>query len=55
VAIAEARVDVQEGHLGCLTGHDLTYYDYVSVSKDGFVPISVRPTTSSTRLTGNVL
>jgi hypothetical protein len=25
----------------CLTGRDLTDYDYVSVRKEGFVPISV--------------
>jgi hypothetical protein len=55
VAMAEARVDVQEGHMGCLTERDLTNYDYVSVSKNGFIPISVRPMTSVTRLVGNVL
>jgi hypothetical protein len=41
--------------MGCLTGHDLMDYDYISMSKDGFVPISVKPTTSSTRLIGDVL
>jgi hypothetical protein len=28
--------------MSCLTGCDLTNYDYVSVGKDGFVPISVK-------------
>jgi hypothetical protein len=46
---------VQDGCMECLTGRDLTDYDYVSVSKDGFVPISVKSTTSSTKLTNNVL
>jgi hypothetical protein len=34
----------------CLTGMDLTGYDYVSISKDGFVPISVKPAIGVTRL-----
>jgi hypothetical protein len=33
----------------CLTGWDLTVYDYVSVSKEGFMPISAKPMTSGTR------
>jgi hypothetical protein len=33
VAMAETRIDVQEGHMGCLTERDLTDYDYVSMSK----------------------
>jgi hypothetical protein len=55
VAMAEAWVDVQEGHMGCLTGRDLTDYNYISVSKDGFIPISIRPTTSSTWLADDKL
>jgi hypothetical protein len=38
-----------------LTGCDLKEYDYVSVGKDGFVPISVKPMTSGTQLTNNIL
>jgi hypothetical protein len=34
----------------CLTGRDLTSYDYVSVSKDRFVPISVKPAIGMTQL-----
>jgi hypothetical protein len=33
-----------------LSGKDLTGYDYISVGKDGFVPISVKPTIGATRL-----
>jgi hypothetical protein len=38
-----------------LTRHDLTEYDYVSVGKHGFIPISVKPTTSITRLTNDIV
>jgi hypothetical protein len=41
--------------MSCLTGWDLTEYDYVSVGSDGFMPISVRPMTSVTRLTDAIM
>jgi hypothetical protein len=41
-AVAESQVDIQEGNMKCLTGMDLMGYDYVSIGKDGFVPISVK-------------
>jgi hypothetical protein len=41
--------------MGCLTRRDLTDYDYVSISNDGFVLISVKPMTSSSWLTSDVL
>jgi hypothetical protein len=53
--IACVAVDVQDGHMECLTGWDLTVYDYMSVSKDGFDPINVKPMMSSTQLINNVL
>jgi hypothetical protein len=55
VAVAESQVDVQGGQVECLTGRDLSDYDYVSVSKDGFVPISVKPMTSAIRLTDDII
>jgi hypothetical protein len=55
VAMAEPQVDVQGGHMSCLTGRDLMDYDYVSVGKDGFVPISVKPTMNVTRLDNNMV
>jgi hypothetical protein len=55
IAMAKAPVDVQDGRMGCLMGHDLTDYDYVSVCKGGFVPISVNLMTSATRLSSNTL
>jgi hypothetical protein len=38
------------GNMKCLTGKDLTGYDYVSINKDGFVPISVKQAIGATRL-----
>jgi hypothetical protein len=35
VAVTESQVDVQDGQVKCLTGQDLTEYDYVSIGKDG--------------------
>jgi hypothetical protein len=34
----------------CLTSTDLMGYDYVSIGKDGFVPISVKPVIGVTQL-----
>jgi hypothetical protein len=41
--------------MSCLTGCDLTNYDYVSVVKDGFVPISVKLMMNVTRLNNDIL
>jgi hypothetical protein len=35
VAVTESQVDVQDGQVKCLTGQDLTEFDYVSIGKDG--------------------
>jgi hypothetical protein len=53
--MTESQVDVQGGRMSCLTGRDLTDYDYVSTSKDRFMLISVKLMTSSTQLTNEVL
>jgi hypothetical protein len=50
IVIAESQVGIQEGYMKCLTGMDLTGYDYKSIGKDGFVPISVKPAIGATRL-----
>jgi hypothetical protein len=50
IAAAESQVDIQGGNMKCLTGTDLTGYDYVSIDKDGFVPISVKQAIGATRL-----
>jgi hypothetical protein len=43
ISMTESKVDIQGGKMKCLTGKDLLGYDYVSVGKDGFVLISVKP------------
>jgi hypothetical protein len=50
IAMAESQVDILGGKMECLSGKDLTGYDYISVGKDGFVPISVKPMIGVTRL-----
>jgi hypothetical protein len=50
IALTKSQVDIQGGKMKCLTGRDLMGYDYVSVGKDGFVPISVKPAIGVTRL-----
>jgi hypothetical protein len=41
--------DWEHGSTQYLSGKNLTGYDFLSISKDGFVPMSVQPT-SGTRL-----
>jgi hypothetical protein len=48
--MTKSQVDIQGGNMKCLTGRDLMGYDYVSVGKDGFVLISVKPAIGATRL-----
>jgi hypothetical protein len=50
ITIAESQVDIQDGNMKCLTITDLMGYDYVSIGKDGFVSISVKPAIGATRL-----
>jgi hypothetical protein len=42
VATTEAWDEVQNGASACLSGRDLGNYDYISIGKDGFVPVSVK-------------
>jgi hypothetical protein len=49
IALADATADWQHGSTQCLSGKDLTSYGFLSVSKDGFVPVSMQPA-SRTRL-----
>jgi hypothetical protein len=44
VATAEAENNSPDGSTACLSGRDLTGYDYVSVSHDGLIPVSVKLT-----------
>jgi hypothetical protein len=47
IAAPEAGDVVKNSETVCLSGWDLSEYDYVSISKDGLVPISVKPTNVS--------
>jgi hypothetical protein len=42
IAMTESQVEIQGGKMKCLIGRDLMGYNYVSVGKDGPVPISVK-------------
>jgi hypothetical protein len=50
ITVTESQVNIQGGKMKCLTDRDLMGYDYVSIGKDGFVPISVKPAIVATRL-----
>jgi hypothetical protein len=43
IPLADAMADWQHGSTQCLSMKDLTSYDFLSVSNDGFVPLSVQP------------
>jgi hypothetical protein len=43
IALADASVDWQHWGAQCLSGRDLTCYDFLSVSKEGFVPVFIKP------------
>jgi hypothetical protein len=55
IAMAEPQVDVLGGRMECLSGRDLTDFVFVSVGRDGFMLISVKPTTKVTWLNDNLL
>jgi hypothetical protein len=42
IAPADATTDWQHGSARCLSGRDLTRYDFLSISKKGFVPMFVK-------------
>ena len=44
VALADASVDWQHPNATCLTGRDLSEFDFLSATKNGFVPVSLKPT-----------
>jgi hypothetical protein len=53
IALADAMANWQHESARCLSGRDLIGYDFLSVSKEGFVPVSVK-LASEARL-GNVV
>jgi hypothetical protein len=53
IALADVTADWQHGGAQCLSRRDLTGYDFLSISKEGFVPMSVKP--ASEAHLGNVV
>jgi hypothetical protein len=47
VAMAEPQENLPEGKVKCLTGRDLSGYDYISIGQEGFVPVNIKPTAIS--------
>jgi hypothetical protein len=47
IVLADATAGWQHGGAQCLLGRNLTSYDFLSVSKEGFVPVSVKPTSEA--------
>jgi hypothetical protein len=43
IVLADATANWRHGSIQCLSGRDLTGYDFLSVSKEGFMPVSVKP------------
>jgi hypothetical protein len=50
VAMVKSQVDILGGKMECLSGKYLIGYNYISVGKDGFVLVSVKPVIGATRL-----
>ena len=43
IALAESIVDWQHSNATCLSGSDLSGFDFLSATRDGFVPVSLKP------------
>jgi hypothetical protein len=43
ISLADATAGWEHGSVQCLSGKDLAGYDFLSISKDGFVPVSIKP------------
>jgi hypothetical protein len=50
VVVAKSQVNMPGEKMECLSGKDLMGYDYISIGKDEFVLISVKPEIGVTRL-----
>jgi hypothetical protein len=55
IAMTESQVNIEGGKVKCLTGRDLMGYDYISIGKDRFVPISVKPAIGVAQLTHDLV
>src|SRR5664279_259722 len=43
IALAESLVDWQHSNATCLSGRDLSEFDFLSATRDEFVPVSLKP------------
>jgi hypothetical protein len=43
IALADATADWQHGSAQCLLGKDLSGHNFLSITKDEFVPVFVQP------------
>jgi hypothetical protein len=43
IALAESIIDWQHSNATCLSGCDLSGFDFLSATRDGFVPVSLKP------------
>jgi hypothetical protein len=50
IVVAESQVNILGGKMEFLSSKDLMGYDYISIGKDGFIPISVKPAIGVTQL-----
>jgi hypothetical protein len=54
VAFADMGEDWMDGEVWCLSGRDLTDFDYISVGRGGFVPVNVKLMIANRLVNGNV-
>jgi hypothetical protein len=47
IALAVAIIDWQHGSVQCLSWKDLSSYDFLRITKDGFILVSVQPTSEA--------
>jgi hypothetical protein len=55
ITVTESQVNIQGRKIESLISRDLMGYDYVSICKDRFVPITVKPAIGATRLAHNLV
>jgi hypothetical protein len=54
VAFADMGEDWMDGEVRCLSGRELTDFNYISVGRGGFVPVNVKPMIATWLVNGNV-
>jgi hypothetical protein len=52
--VAKSQVNIPGEKMEFLFGKDLTGYNYISVGRDGFAPIGVKPAIGATQLAHNL-